>query len=87
MRGKPVPLTYEEHVAFGVELKAIREQLLGILIRACSAYGVSSESVKQANRAVTSVDRLRCYLDGRLCESLPATDDSWRGVYYGNKVR
>lgn len=86
-RGKLVPLTYEEHVTLGVNLKAVREQLLTIVIRTSRGYGVSSRSVKLADQATVAVDRLRCELDSLLCQSLAPSDSSWRGVYYGKNSK
>lgn len=85
MPQKLVPLTYAEHVALGAELKAMRERLLDIVIRSSRSYGVRASVTKRADRAAVSVDQLRCVLDSILCQSLPATDGSWCGVYYGNK--
>lgn len=85
MKPKQPALTYAEHVTLGIELKAMRKRLIELLIRMSSNYGVSSKIVKETNRAYISIDHLRCELDNILCASLPANDDSWHHVYYGDK--
>lgn len=61
-------LSYAEHVIAGTKLKEIRKFLMDL----------------GAHRALREVEILRCQLDSELCASLSLTDDSWRGVYYGN---
>lgn len=84
-RRKSNPLTFEEHVALGDDLKVARDRLLKLVIRAYNSYGKSTRIGRRANRALISVDNLRCELDNLLCGSLPLTDDRWRGVYYGKR--
>ena len=82
---KHVKLTHAEHVEIGGKLKEIRAELMTILLRVCKSEGTSSPVTKAADRATGSVDNLRSRLDSVLCASLPLSDDSWRGVYYGGK--
>lgn len=67
----------------GAQLKRIREELVAVLIQVSNSQGVSSPVTKMADRATNSVDSLRSQLDSVLCASLPLSDESWRGVYYG----
>ncbi len=83
-RQKLASITYAEHVVIGSDLKNIRERLLQILIRNCRSYGPGSKAALATDRVIGAVDKLRCELDSRLCQSLPSNNDSWRGVYYGS---
>ena len=85
-RQKLVPLSYEEHVAIGKELKATRVRLRNLVLQLCRAYGVSSKPVKHADQAFDRLSLLRFELDNKLCGELPLTDDRWRGVYYGENT-
>lgn len=81
---KKVKLVLEDHVKIGNRLKHAREDLLKIYLSLCSSEGSSSSVARAAKRALDETDKLRCRLDGLLCQDLPLDNDSWKGVYYGN---
>lgn len=78
-------LTYEEHVQIGAQLKQARIDLSALALRLAASEGKNSSVTRAVNRAVDSAGSLRARLDSVLCASLPLTDESWRGVYYGNR--
>ena len=80
---KHTRLTYDEHVEIGGKLKKLRSELMEITVRLRRAHGSTSPVIKAADRAMAGVNDLRNRLDSQLCASLPPSDESWRGVYYG----
>ena len=81
---KKVKLALEDHVKIGKRLKRARRDVLETYLSLCRSEGSRSSAAKAAKRSLGEIDNLRCRLDSLLCESLPAGDDSWKGVYYGD---
>lgn len=81
---KRVKLVPEDHVKIGNDLKRARQDLLKTYLSLCDSEGSSSSMARAAKRTLDGINDLRCRLDSLLCEGLPACDDSWKGVYYGD---
>jgi len=64
-------LTFDEHVAIGQELKAMRDRLLDIAVKVGNAYRLD-HGYFNACKAGSYIDRLRSQLDNELWREVSA---------------
>ena len=81
---RKTPLSWEEHLELGAELKSIRDRLLHIAMEMSNRVGKATKASRTAHAAQRSVDELKCEMDSLVFKAFPEKgfDDLVR-VYYG----
>ncbi len=81
---RKTPLSWEEHLELGRELKDIRERLLKIAVLVPNRVGKASKAASRAKAALQAVSGLKCELDSLVFEAFPEKGrEALLDVYYG----
>lgn len=71
MRRSAPSFTFDEHRALGHELQITRDSLISLYVRTANAYGKTSKPARLMEKALDSVDALRCEMEEQLFRDHP----------------
>jgi hypothetical protein len=82
---RKTPLSWEEHLDLGADLKDIHERLRKISMLVPNRVGKASKAASKAKAALKAVSGLKCELDSLVFEDFPEKGrEALLDAYYGN---
>lgn len=90
MTGKPgrapAPISFSQHVAFGIQLDAAIKTLEALHLAAAGSHGEHCRQLrKSASKAIAAINMVRNDAENLLCTTVPASEHTKNpcSVYYG----